>query len=211
MRLVCKVKHDLRSGCRDVLKIERGAVPLASTPKARPCGMVSIRSRQRRRDRAPGPCRPRRRGWRGQQWDAVVGSAESAVGPHPLAWLERNQRERRIHISFLWSVMYRLATSRKHRGQNRTDSIPPGSPKSRILNRHHGDIQAGSGCPACPQASGKRGAFVTFLNVRATRRLVPCALGFCRPSGDFRLPICEVSRADNPARRETFHRLRVRP
>jgi len=112
--LVCKVKHDLRSGCRDVLKIERGAVPLASTPKARPCGMVSIRSRQRRRDRAPGPCRPRRRGWRGQQWDAVVGSAESAVGLHPLAWLERNQRGRRIHVSLLWSVMYRLATSRKH-------------------------------------------------------------------------------------------------
>jgi hypothetical protein len=40
---------------------------------------------------------------------------------------------------------------------------------------------------------------------------IPCALGFCRPGGDFRLPICEVSRADNPARRETFHRLRVRP
>ena len=86
---------------------------LSSTPKARPCRMVSIRSRQRR-DRAPGPCRPRRRGWRGQQWDALVGSAESAIGLHPLAWLERNQRGRRIHVSFLWSVMYRLATSRKH-------------------------------------------------------------------------------------------------
>jgi hypothetical protein len=35
--------------------------------------------------------------------------------------------------------------------------------------------------------------------------------GFVGQAVTFRLPICEVSRADNPARRETFHRLRVRP